>query len=61
MESLEHMTDVRRDARLRELHWHDLTSLTLTQKVIELLISAPWCLLSIVSFVRRWFAAGFVS
>ena len=55
------MTDLRRDARLREVHWRDLTTLTPTQKVVEVLISAPWCILAIVSFDRGWFAVGAVS
>ena len=55
------MTDLRRDARLRELHWRDLTTLTPTQKVVEVLISAPWCILAIVSFDHGWFAVGAVS
>jgi hypothetical protein len=55
------MTDLRGDARLRELRWRDLTTLTLRQKAIELLISVPWCILSIAAFDRRWFALGAVS
>lgn len=55
------MTDLRGDARLREVQWRDLTSLTLSQKVTEVLISVPWCILSIVSFDRGWLIAGAVS
>ena len=55
------MTELRGDARLRELQWRDLTTLTLKQKTIEVLISVPWCILSIVCFERRWFAVGIVS
>jgi len=55
------MTDLRGDARLRELEWRDLTTLTLKQRVVEVLISAPWCILAIVSFDRRWLVAGVAS
>lgn len=55
------MTDLRGDARLRELQWRDLTTLTLEQKAIEVLISVPWCILSIACFERRWLTAGIAS
>ena len=55
------MTDLRGDTRLRELEWRDLTALTPKQKAIEVLISLPWCILSILCFERRWFALGIVS
>ena len=43
----EPMTDLRGDAQLRQLQWRDLTTLTLKQKVTEVVISVPWLILSI--------------
>ena len=55
------MTDLRANARLREVHWRDLTTLTLEQKVNEVLISVPWCILAIVAFHRGWLVVGAMS
>jgi fatty acid desaturase len=55
------MTELRGDARLRELEWRDLTTLTLRQKVTEVLISGPWCILAIASFDRGWLGVGTLS
>lgn len=57
----EPMTDLRGDARLRQLQWRDLTTLTLKQKLTEVMISVPWLILSIAFFDRQWLALGAIS
>lgn len=55
------MSGLRADARLREIEWHDLTTLTGRQKASELLLSAPWLILSILAFESGWLLIGVLS
>lgn len=55
------MSELRRDPRLRSIEWHDLRTLTRKQKITELLISAPWLILSVWLFQIGWVALALLA
>jgi len=55
------MNGLRHDPRLRTVEWHDLTTLSSRQKRCELLLSAPWLVLSVWLFQFGWFAFAVIA